>query len=100
MFPIALPCAFLRGPLLLLVLLFVPQAVAQLGPDSLRFAVIADPQYADKPVRGSRRWTQPSRSSTGWRRTRRRSCFCSGIISIRTVKIPKIRPSRWLISTQ
>lgn len=53
MFPIALPCAFLRGPLLLLVLLFVPQAVAQLGPDSLRFAVIADPQYADKPVRGS-----------------------------------------------
>jgi hypothetical protein len=35
-----------------LVLLAAP-AFAQLGPDSLRFAVIADPQYADKDVSGS-----------------------------------------------
>lgn len=41
----------------LLALLLAPLATltahAQLGPDSLRFAVIADPQYADKAVSGS-----------------------------------------------
>jgi 3',5'-cyclic AMP phosphodiesterase CpdA len=36
----------------LLALLAVPVS-AQLGPDSLRFAVIADPQYADKVTDGS-----------------------------------------------
>jgi predicted phosphodiesterase len=38
---------------LLLCLLAPFSAVAQLGSDSLRFAVIADPQYADKAVSGS-----------------------------------------------
>ncbi len=35
-------------------LLLLPlAAAAQLGPDSLRFAVISDPQYADKEISGS-----------------------------------------------
>lgn len=39
---------------LLAVLMFLPlTAAAQLGPDSLRFAVISDPQYADKATSGS-----------------------------------------------
>lgn len=46
--------SFFRTVLTVLPLLVLPPAaVAQLGPDSLRFAVIADPQFADKAVSGS-----------------------------------------------
>jgi manganese-dependent ADP-ribose/CDP-alcohol diphosphatase len=43
--------SFLR-PLFLTAFLVLP-AAAQLGPDSLRFAVIADPQFADKVNNGA-----------------------------------------------
>jgi manganese-dependent ADP-ribose/CDP-alcohol diphosphatase len=39
--------------LLLLLALLPFSAAAQLGPDSLRFAVLSDPQYADKATSGS-----------------------------------------------